>query len=250
MPAQIDDRNNAAIRDCLLAMLDLGPRTIVLDMSATTSCDRAAVRMIMRIQERARQHGTEVRAAAVTPGVSARFVRVSPRRVLSIYPDLESARGQPRQDAAMPGPDGHTQPPVTAGSSIPYDDGVFRVGVAGAPPQLTMAGEIDDSAYPGLLRVLEATAAGQHEIHVHLDQVEYCDLAGLRAIVRLFGPDEAGDASRRRVVLHGLPCHLVSLLRILGWDMIAGLEIAQDAAGPVSGDQVTSAGTPAAEEDG
>jgi hypothetical protein len=48
--------------------------------------------------------------------------------------------------------------------------------------------------------------------------VEFCDLAGLRAIVRL-------AAAERTVVLHGLAAQLQTLLGIMGWDGTPGLVI-------------------------
>lgn len=135
--------------------------------------------------------------------------------------------------------------PTIAGYCTIYNDGILRIRAAGDPPQLIMAGEIDESTYPGLVKALEVTAAGQHEIHVHLNQVEYCDLAGLRAIVRLCGPDPGGDGGARGVVLHGLPAHLMTILRILGWDVAAGLTIAPDTNESVSSGDVQSVGAAA-----
>ena len=50
--------------------------------------------------------------------------------------------------------------------------------------------------------------------------MEYCDLAGLRAIIRL-----TGTAHARRVVLHDVPWRLQTVLRIVGWDSTPGLVI-------------------------
>lgn len=128
-----------------------------------------------------------------------------------------------------------------AGYRTICDDGVLRIRVAGDPPQLVMAGEIDESVYPMLVRALEATAAGQHEIHVHLHEVVYCDLAGLRAIVRLAGPGTGAGVTGHHVVLHGLSAHLMAVLRILGWDVLAGLTIAPGASEAADGGDVPSA---------
>ncbi len=54
------------------------------------------------------------------------------------------------------------------------------------PPTLHLAGDIDDSTFPDLTRILAHTAAaGASRIHVDLADVEYCDVAGLRAIISL-----------------------------------------------------------------
>jgi ABC-type transporter Mla MlaB component len=110
-----------------------------------------------------------------------------------------------------------------------YDDGVLRITYGGNPPLLALAGEIDESTYPGLLGALKTAVDGQSEIHVSMAGVEYCDLAGLRAIVRLTvacGQDHANGPGRRRVVLHELPSQLRTVLRIVGWDAVPGLALA------------------------
>jgi ABC-type transporter Mla MlaB component len=100
-----------------------------------------------------------------------------------------------------------------------YDDGVLRITAIGDPPGLAIAGEIDEDTYPALVRKLEEFA-GSDEIHLNLAGVEYCDLAGLRAIARL-----AGVGRSRLVVLHEVPRQLSTLLSILGWDSTPGLLI-------------------------
>ena len=117
-----------------------------------------------------------------------------------------------------------------------YDDGVLRITTTDDPPGLAIAGEIDESTYPGLISVLDKLTAGQAEIHVSLAAVSYCDLAGLRAIVRITGADgnAAGTSGAgtsggggRRVVLHGVSQQLKTVLEIVGWDSIPGLALDQ-----------------------
>ena len=61
------------------------------------------------------------------------------------------------------------------------------------------------------------------EIHLYLAGLQYCDLAGLRAMTRLAGV--SGSRNSRRVVLHGVPQKLRTVLSILGWDSTPGLVI-------------------------
>jgi anti-anti-sigma factor len=100
------------------------------------------------------------------------------------------------------------------------------------PPVLHLAGDIDESTYPGLTEVLAGVAAaGWPLIHVDLAGVDYCDVAGLRAIVSLACRPGNGEASRpgnvpatiEQIVLAHLPASLMSVLRILGWDAVPGL---------------------------
>jgi ABC-type transporter Mla MlaB component len=83
---------------------------------------------------------------------------------------------------------------------------------------LAIGGDVDEVTYPALVEMLAEFVQGHREAHVDLSAVEYCDLAGLRAIVRL-------ATTRRTVVLHGLPRQLQTVLGILGWDSTPGLVI-------------------------
>jgi ABC-type transporter Mla MlaB component len=106
-----------------------------------------------------------------------------------------------------------------------YDDGVLRITVMSSPPGVAIAGEIDESTYLALVGKLAEFAGGTAEFHVSLAGVEYCDLAGLRAIVRLASVSR--DGAGRRVVLHDVPRQLRTALRILGWDATPGLVVDQ-----------------------
>jgi ABC-type transporter Mla MlaB component len=111
--------------------------------------------------------------------------------------------------------------PETVTEHSVYDDGVLRMTAIGRPPGLALAGEIDESTYPALVEKL-AEFAGP-ELHLFLADVEYCDLAGLRAMIRLAN-GRRGSRSRL-VVLHDVPARLQTVLSIVGWDMTPGLVI-------------------------
>jgi anti-anti-sigma regulatory factor len=112
-----------------------------------------------------------------------------------------------------------------------YDDGILRITRSGSPPVVALAGEIDEATYPGLVATL-AQAVDEHgEVHFDLAGVEYCDLAGLRAIVCVTGADHGGHGTRRRVVLHRLRPELMTVLRIVGWDSTPGLALGEPAIG-------------------
>jgi anti-anti-sigma regulatory factor len=101
-------------------------------------------------------------------------------------------------------------------------DGALRISSTSNPLRLTITGEIDESSYPVLLVGL--AAAGEGEIHIDLSGVTYCDLAGLRAIVRLAEPS-SGSRLARHVVLHAVPPRFREILHILGWDEIPGIDL-------------------------
>ena len=107
------------------------------------------------------------------------------------------------------------------------DDGQLRITRPAGEPWLFVAGEIDEYSYKSLIRTLASVARDPGEIHIDLADVEYCDVAGLRAFVVLAAApcrDHAGP----RVVLHQVPPRLVNVLHILGWDATSGLTIAPD----------------------
>ena len=122
---------------------------------------------------------------------------------------------------------------MTNGATV-YDDGVLRITSTSHPPGLTLEGEIDESTYPALVHALQTSAKGRAEVHFGLGGVRYCDLAGLRAIVRATGVGEDngnGHANGRRVVLHEVPAQLLKVLRIVGWDATPGLAVDQPGGG-------------------
>ena len=106
-----------------------------------------------------------------------------------------------------------------------YDDGVLRITRVGSPPVLAIAGEIDESTYPGLVSTLDRLVDGQGEIHANLAGVTYCDLAGLRTIVGLAGANGGHKHSGRHLILHEVPQRLKTVLQIMGWDATPGLAI-------------------------
>jgi ABC-type transporter Mla MlaB component len=109
------------------------------------------------------------------------------------------------------------------------DDGTLRITWGGGePPILALAGEVDESSYPGLVAALTGAAARYDEIHLDLAGLGYCDLAGLRAIVRLASPDASGRSTVKRVVLHQVPDSVRTVLHIVGWDTAAQLTLAAD----------------------
>jgi len=75
-------------------------------------------------------------------------------------------------------------------------DDVLRITRSVGLPGLILAGEIDESSYPVLVRSLAALGSGR-DVHVDLGGVDYCDLAGLRAIICAGGPGDAapGEAT-------------------------------------------------------
>jgi len=70
---------------------------------------------------------------------------------------------------------------------------------------------------------LHELAEGHQEVQVDLGGVSYCDLAGLRAIVRLADDGSTGPA--RHVRLRNVPSYIRVVLAITGWDAVPGLDV-------------------------
>jgi ABC-type transporter Mla MlaB component len=100
-----------------------------------------------------------------------------------------------------------------------YYDGVLRIICAGSPEVVLIAGDIDQARYLGLVSTLEDLVDPAGDVHVNLAGLAYCDLAGLRAILRLAGTGREDQGHNgRSLFLDDVPPHLATLLQILGWD--------------------------------
>jgi anti-anti-sigma regulatory factor len=107
----------------------------------------------------------------------------------------------------------------------------LRITFHRGPATLQLAGVIDDSTYPVLTRSLaRAALSGAAAIRVDLTGVEFCDLAGLRAITSLANPAGHGPGTVRQVTIAHLPAQLAGIMRILGWDATPGLVLVEPAA--------------------
>ena len=96
-----------------------------------------------------------------------------------------------------------------------------------SPATLRLDGVIDESTFGILTRALtRARRTGEFQIFVDLAGVEFCDVAGLRAIISLADGRDPGCAAAGETILTHLPSCLATLLRILGWDATPGLTLA------------------------
>jgi hypothetical protein len=105
-----------------------------------------------------------------------------------------------------------------------YYDGVLQVIVRRRAVVVLIAGVFYDSSDLGRVSTSDDLVDRAGDVHVNLSELAYCDVAGLRAILRL-----AGTGLRRQghggrcLFLDDVPRHLTMLLQILGWDSIPGL---------------------------
>lgn len=95
-------------------------------------------------------------------------------------------------------------------------DDVLRITKADASQGLVIAGDIDEYTYLTLTQSIAALAPNG-DVHIDLGGVEFCDVAGLRAIVGAAGPASEARPDRH-VILHAVPARVLRILAILGWD--------------------------------
>jgi anti-anti-sigma factor len=114
--------------------------------------------------------------------------------------------------------------PPAASAAEQAASGQLQAVFTSSPPTLHLAGDIDEWTFPQLRDILADTAAaGAPRIHVDLADVEYCDVAGLRAIISLASAQGKDQAAVDEIVFTHLPGPLQRVLRILGWDAAPGV---------------------------
>lgn len=106
--------------------------------------------------------------------------------------------------------------------------GMSPLSVSRSRQGLAVTGEIDESSFRFFAEALDALAEGITPVHIDLAGVQFCDIAGLRLMVRLTRADDRAGKHRgaRRVVLHTAAPHLRIVLGVLGWDRTPGLVLA------------------------
>ncbi len=126
-------------------------------------------------------------------------------------PEIRAAAAQPA--TAPPAVPQHRQRLVI---TMPGEAGITNDGHV--HDALTLEGDVDEATYPALIEALSRIPRDKASLHVNLSAVTFCDVAGLRAIVRLAG-------TTTPVTLQGVPGPLLTVMKILGWDEEPGLMI-------------------------
>ena len=88
LPEHIDVSNAGQIREELLAVINRGAEALIVDMTATLSCDRAGADAVARAYQRAMVSRTELRLV-VTSGVVLGMTGIG--RLVPVYPSVEAA---------------------------------------------------------------------------------------------------------------------------------------------------------------
>jgi anti-anti-sigma regulatory factor len=116
-----------------------------------------------------------------------------------------------------------------------YADRQLTVSRTRAPAELSLTGAIDyynaEAVATALIAELQQTAdvstalsdaiTGNGDLHLDLSRLEFTDVTGIRALVRI--AETAGVG--RRLVLRGLPPRIRTVMVVVGWGDLPNLVI-------------------------
>ena len=91
LPDVIDVCNATRVTQQLTLAVSRGS-AVIIDMSATTLCDCAGVRAVVRAYQRAAESGAELRLVVTAALVRRIFEVTGLDRLLDLYPSVEAAR--------------------------------------------------------------------------------------------------------------------------------------------------------------
>jgi anti-anti-sigma factor len=104
------------------------------------------------------------------------------------------------------------------GGGIVYSDKQLVVTRTDHPAGLCFAGEIDVSNSHAVADSLGAMDGA--DIHLDLSGLSFCDISGIRSLV-----DAAETRASGRLMLHGLPELLQTVMHATGWSDLPNLEL-------------------------
>ncbi len=102
-----------------------------------------------------------------------------------------------------------------------YADKHLLVTRTATPPGVRFAGEIDMTNSDEVMKGLKIAFPDGGDHHLDLSALSFCDISGIRALVEI--ATELGDGSR--LLLHGLPDQLQTVMRVTGWSDMPNLSI-------------------------
>jgi anti-anti-sigma factor len=113
------------------------------------------------------------------------------------------------------------------GADTVYADKQLVVSRTPDPAGLRFSGEIDITNREAVGRCVGPYPAGGGDVHLDVTELIFCDISGIRAFV------EAAETPRQgRLLLHGLPELLQTVMRVTGWADLPNLMICHCAGRP------------------
>jgi len=104
-----------------------------------------------------------------------------------------------------------------------YADGQLVVTRTDNPTGLRFAGEIDISNSSAVGESVRVACAGSGNPHIDLTNLSFCDVSGIRALLEA----AVELAEGRRLLLHGLPEQLQTVMRVTGWSDVHSLVLCE-----------------------
>lgn len=115
---------------------------------------------------------------------------------------------------------------AASGGGIVYADKHLVVTRTAEPDGLYFAGEIDVTNSHAVSESLGNSSMDGADIHLDLSGLSFCDISGIRSLV-----DAAESRHTGRLMLHGLPALLQTVMQVTGWSDLPNLHICNCKAG-------------------
>jgi len=109
---------------------------------------------------------------------------------------------------------------AASGGRIVYADKNLVVTRTEEPSGLCFAGEIDVTNSHAVAESLGNASVGDADVHLDLSGLSFCDISGIRSLV-----DAAESRQTGRLMLHGLPVLLQTVMNVTGWSNLPNLQI-------------------------
>lgn len=110
---------------------------------------------------------------------------------------------------------------ANAGDGPVYADKHLVVTRTANPNGLRFAGEIDVTNSSAVMDSVRMAISDAGDPHLDLSRLSFCDISGIRALVDV----AAGLGEGRRMLLHGLPEQLQTVMRVTGWSGLPSLTL-------------------------
>ena len=111
---------------------------------------------------------------------------------------------------------------VMPGMGAPvYADKQLVVSRTTSPDGLSFSGEIDASNSHAVGTAISTAQVNDRDIHIEVAGLLFCDISGIRAFV------SAAEAlpKGRRLLLHGMPAQLETVIKVVGWNRMPSLVV-------------------------
>jgi anti-anti-sigma factor len=104
-----------------------------------------------------------------------------------------------------------------------YADKQLLVSRSNDPVGISFAGEIDASNSHSVGTSIAAAITPEKDLHVDVTRLLFCDISGIRAFVAAAEALPEG----RRMLLHGMPRQLETVIRVVGWNRLPTLVVCE-----------------------